>query len=81
MSNNKVLICTKKGCKKAQDGDGEFCAKHYPTNEYNIVIDALNMIDEQAENGNSEYDEEVERGKAYEIVATFIDKHASRKMI
>jgi hypothetical protein len=26
----KALICTHKGCKNLQTGDGEFCAKHYP---------------------------------------------------
>ena len=49
-------------------------------NEYNKVIDALNLIDESAERGGDEsYEDQVERGKAYEIVANFIDKHASRK--
>lgn len=47
--------------------------------EYNKIIDALNLIDEHAELGRCEYDDQVERLKAYEIVADFIDKHAKHK--
>lgn len=47
-------------------------------NEYNTIIDALNLIDEQAEKGNSTYEEDKKRSKAYEKVADFIDKHAKR---
>ena len=46
--------------------------------EYDKVIDALNFIDNCAENGNDTYDEQKERGRFYEIVANFIDKHAKR---
>ena len=50
-------------------------------NEYNKVIDALNLIDAQA-NGeyetNDMYKEERVREKAYTIVADFINKHAKR---
>lgn len=45
---------------------------------YDKVMDALNLIDEQAEHGNNDYDEAEERLKAYEIVADFIDLHAKR---
>lgn len=44
--------------------------------EYNKIIDALNFIDEQAEQGNPDYDMATERLKAYEIVANFIDLKA-----
>ena len=50
----------------------------YMKNEYNTIIDALNLIDEQAEKGNSTYEEDKKRSKAYEKVADFIDKHAKR---
>ena len=33
-------------------------------NEYNKVINALNIIDKQAENGNSDYDEQAENGNS-----------------
>ena len=46
--------------------------------EYDKVIDALNLIDEQAEQGNTEYDEDIARAKAYEIVADFINLNAKR---
>ena len=46
--------------------------------EYDKVIDALNLIDEQAYEGGLGYDCEMERKKAYEIVADFIDKKAKR---
>jgi len=50
-------------------------------NEYNRVIDALNRIDEQADNDGSEsWDEKEARLKDYELVADFIDKHASREV-
>lgn len=49
------------------------------TNEHEKVMDALNVIDEQAEQGNSTYEENVERGKAYAIVSDFIDKYAGRE--
>lgn len=49
------------------------------TNEHEKVMEALNVIDEQAEQGNSTYEENVERGKAYAIVSDFIDAHADRK--
>ncbi len=48
------------------------------TTEYDKVIDALILIDEQAEQGGGGYDEQKARGKAYEIVANFIDKKAKR---
>lgn len=48
------------------------------TTEYDKVIDALNLIDEQAEQCSGDYDEQKARGKAYEIVADFIDKKAKR---
>lgn len=47
-------------------------------NEYNKVIDALNVIDEHAEQGNETYEEQEERAKAYKIVSNFIDKNAKR---
>lgn len=46
--------------------------------EYDKVIDALNVIDEQAERSDNNYDEEMARAKAYKIVANFIDKNAKR---
>lgn len=46
--------------------------------EYNKLIDALNLIDEQAEQGGTDYVESVARLKAYELVADFIDKKAKR---
>jgi hypothetical protein len=46
--------------------------------QYNKVIDALNLIDEQAEQGGGNYDECTARSKAYEIVANFIDLKAKR---
>lgn len=49
------------------------------TNEHKKVMDALNLIDDQAEQGNSTYDEQVARGKAYQIVSDFIDKYADRE--
>lgn len=62
------------------------CTKHFDekifnevVSEYNKVIDALNIIDAQA-NGefetNDHYREERARQKAYEIVANFINKKA-----
>lgn len=48
-------------------------------NEHEKVMDALNLIDEQAENGICTYDDQVARGKAYEVVSDFIDKYASRE--
>ncbi len=49
------------------------------TNEYEKVIDALNRIDETAENNGGEtYEEQEQRAKDYDLVATFIDKHAKR---
>lgn len=50
-------------------------------NEYNKIIDALNIIDAQAGGEyetNDMYKEERTREKAYNIVAKFIDKHAKR---
>lgn len=47
-------------------------------NEYNKVIDALNLIDEMAEHSDPNYKEQKAQLKAYEIVANFIDKHAKR---
>ena len=38
-------------------------------NEYEKLIDSLNFIDEQAEKGNSTYEEDKKRSKAYEKVA------------
>ncbi len=38
------------------------------------LMDDLNLIDEQAEHGNTDYDEDVARAKAYERVADFIYK-------
>lgn len=50
-------------------------------NEYEKLMDDLNLIDEQAESGASEsYDEKVARGKAYDRVANFIDKNAKRNV-
>ena len=46
--------------------------------EYDKVIDALNLIDEQAERGSGDYAEQKARQRAYEIVADFIDKKAKR---
>jgi hypothetical protein len=46
--------------------------------EYDKVIDALNLIDEQAEQGSGDIDEQRARAKAYDIVATFIDLKAKR---
>lgn len=46
--------------------------------QYDKLIDALNLIDEQAEHGNCDYDEEKARAKAYKLVADFIDKNAKR---
>jgi hypothetical protein len=28
----KTLLCTYRKCKEPQDGEGEFCPKHYPNN-------------------------------------------------
>lgn len=55
-------------------------AKKTTNNEYNTVIDALNIIDEYAENANNTYEDEEDRLKAYEIVAEFIDRMASREI-
>ncbi len=47
--------------------------------EYDKIIDALNLIDEQAESGAEEsYEEKMARTRAYNKVANFIDKHAKR---
>lgn len=46
--------------------------------EYDKVIDALNLIDEQAEQGGGDCDEQKARAEAYEVVANFIDKKAKR---
>jgi hypothetical protein len=46
--------------------------------EYDKTIDALNLIDEQAERGDNSYEEEKHRQVAYDIVADFIDKYANR---
>ena len=74
----KPLKCTHKNCKALQTADGEFCDKHYPKTQYDRVIDALNLIDEQAEHSGASYAEEVARGKAYKLVADFIDLKAKR---
>lgn len=37
-----------------------------------MLMNALNIIDEQAENGSGSYDEELKRQKAYELVSDFI---------
>jgi hypothetical protein len=48
-------------------------------NEYERLMDDLNLIDEQAESGSSEsYDEKVARGKAYDRVANFIDNYSAK---
>lgn len=49
------------------------------TNEHEKVMDALNLIDEQAEQGNSTYEEQESRGNAYAIVSDFIEKYAGRE--
>ncbi len=46
-------------------------------NEYNRVIDALNLIDEHAE-PHADYEQAKVRAVAYEIVADFIDANAKR---
>jgi hypothetical protein len=46
--------------------------------EYNKIIDALNLIDEIAERADSYTHEDKARGKAYKLVADFIDKNAKR---
>jgi hypothetical protein len=43
---------------------------------YNKLMDCLNLIDEQAEQGGTTYEESVARKKAYDLVADFIDKYA-----
>jgi len=43
---------------------------------YNKVMDELNLIDEQAEQGGGDYDECKARAKAYGRVANFIKKYA-----
>lgn len=48
------------------------------TTQYDKLIDALNIIDEQAEQGGGDYAESEARAKAYELVADFIDKKAKR---
>lgn len=52
--------------------------RYYKPTEYDKVMDYLNFIDEQAEQGNPDYDMAKEREKAYNKVANFIDKHAKR---
>ncbi len=47
--------------------------------EYDEIMDALNIIDDQAENGSQNLEEQEERRDAYEKVADFISKHAKRK--
>lgn len=47
--------------------------------QYDKLIDALNFIDEIAENSSGvDYSEDRKRRKAYELVADFIDKKAKR---
>lgn len=48
------------------------------TNQYEKLMDALNVINEQAENGNNDYEEEKKRAKAYDLVADFINTNAKR---
>lgn len=47
-------------------------------NEYDKVMEALNFIDEVAENCNMDYAEQKRKERAYDIVADFIDKNAKR---
>lgn len=48
------------------------------TNQYEKLINALNVIDEYADHGCNDYEEEKQREKAYNLVANFIDKYAKR---
>lgn len=54
----------------------KYLLKKEKTEEYNKLMDALNLIDEQAEDesGNG-YAEKKQRAKAYKLVADFISKH------
>lgn len=48
------------------------------TTQYDKLIDALNLIDEQADRGCNDNKEGKQREKAYNLVANFIDKYAKR---
>ena len=67
---NKPLICTHKGCKKLQTGEGEFCEKHFPANknEYlcpNCKEDLREVGFFTTENVNSDYSWEWNKKKGY----------------
>ena len=53
-------------------------ARRTKVSEYDRIIEALNLIDEQANQSGLPYEDEVLRFKAYEVVADFIDEKAKR---
>jgi hypothetical protein len=46
--------------------------------KYNKLMDALNLIDEQADRAPQDDKETIERMRAYNIIATFINKYTKK---
>ena len=69
---NEALRCTFRKCKNLQGADGEFCKIHQPKKGRDDLIEALNQLDEWADQTTYNTREKLEQQKRYNLLMDFI---------
>ena len=69
---NSTLLCTFRKCRQPQIADNEFCTRHQAKKGRNDLMEALNQLDEWADEYTASLEEKKLQEKLYDKLMDFI---------